>query len=61
MEKESFADNTFDQSSNIDNLRIIEYDTTPPKMPVSFEIQDLPYVGEMKWFMRLLNFSIAPI
>jgi hypothetical protein len=30
-------------------------------MPVSFEIQDLPYVGEMKWFMRLSNFSLAPI
>lgn len=46
---ETVADSTYNLSKTIENLKFIEYDSTPPKLPVNFEIADLPYIGEMKW------------
>ena len=44
----SIADSTLSMSSRVENLKFIEYDATPPKLPVDFEVADLPYIGEMK-------------
>lgn len=44
---EDFADQTLQLSRSIDGLTTLEFDTTPPKLPVDFEIADLPYRGEM--------------
>lgn len=43
------ADSTFALSSKIDNITLLEYEATPPKLPVNFEVADIPYIGEMKW------------
>ena len=42
------ADCTKDLSSPIEGLKFLEYDSTPPKLPVDFEVADIPYIGEMK-------------
>ena len=48
FERSDIIDDTFSRSKPIDNLRILQYDTTPPNLPVNFEIAELPYYGEMK-------------
>ena len=48
IDPKTLADNTLNLSSPVDNLKFLEYDSTPPKLPVNFEIAELPYIGEMK-------------
>lgn len=48
MNPSSFVDNTLDLSKKIQGLRILQYDSTPPKLPVDFEIAEVDYRGEMK-------------
>ena len=31
-----------------DGLTTLEFDATPPKLPVNFEVAEVPYIGEMK-------------
>ena len=42
------ADSTFQMSSTIKNLTLLEYDVTPPKLPVDFHVADIAYRGIMK-------------
>lgn len=39
---------------SIDNLTYISYDTTPPKLPINFEIADIAYRGEYKIWERFI-------
>ena len=48
MDPTKLADSSMSLSHAVEGLRFIEYDATPPKLPVNFEIADLPYIGEMK-------------
>ena len=48
LDHKTLADSTMDLSSRVDGLKFIEYDSTPPTLPVDFEIADIPYIGEMK-------------
>ena len=48
VKPETIADSTYNFSKTIENLKFIEYDSTPPKLPVNWEIADLPYIGDMK-------------
>jgi hypothetical protein len=34
--------------TKLDDIKYLAFDTTPPNLPVNFEIADLPYIGEMK-------------
>lgn len=48
IDPNSIADKSLDLSATPDGFRFIEYYATPPKLPVDFEVADLPYVGDMK-------------
>ncbi len=48
IDPNSVADSTFSLSSKIENLTLLEYNATPPKLPVDFEVAEIPYIGEMK-------------
>lgn len=48
IDTSKIADKTLESSSRIDGLKFIEYYTTPPRLPVNFEIADLSYIGEMR-------------
>lgn len=39
------ADQTKNLSKKIDGLTYLAYDTTPPKLPVDFEVNELAYRG----------------
>lgn len=41
MQTSAFADDAKNVSTKIDNLTYLQFDTTPPKMPVNFEISEL--------------------
>ncbi len=43
-----FADSTLDISCKVGNLKHIMFDSTPPKLPVNFEVADIAYRGELK-------------
>jgi len=43
---EAFADDTKNISTAVPDLKFLRFDATPPKLPVNFEISDLPYRGE---------------
>ena len=43
----TLADSTLSLSSSVHNLTFLEYDVTPPKLPVNFEVAEVPYIGEM--------------
>lgn len=45
------ADNTKEMSSvsEMQKLTFLTYDTTPPKLPVNFEIAEVPYRGQLKY------------
>ena len=44
-----FADSILEMSSEqVGDLRCLAYDSTPPKLPVNFEITELPYDGDMQ-------------
>jgi hypothetical protein len=47
IDPSTIADSTLNLSSKIEGLRFIEYDATPPRLPVDFEVADLPYRGEL--------------
>ena len=51
VNSKTLVDNTHQMSglSQMENIKFIEYEATPPKLPVNFEVADLPYIGEMKW------------
>lgn len=42
------ADSTFQMGSGINNLTFLEYDVTPPKLPVDFHVADITYRGDLK-------------
>ena len=43
-----FADSTLEMSSEqVGDLRCLAYDRTPPKLPVNFEITEMPYDGDL--------------
>ena len=42
------ADSTLNLSKKVEGLSFIAYDSTPPKLPVDFEIAEVDYRGEMK-------------
>ena len=44
----TLADSTLSRSGTLEGLRFLEYDSTPPRLPVDFQVADLPYIGEMK-------------
>jgi hypothetical protein len=44
----TIADSTLQLSSKINGLTLLEYDATPPKLPVDFHVADIEYRGEMK-------------
>lgn len=48
IDPKAFADSTLDLGHKVEGLTHIAFDSTPPNLPVDFEIADLPYRGEMK-------------
>lgn len=42
------ADSTFHMGSGINNFTFLEYDVTPPKLPVDFHVADITYRGDLK-------------
>ncbi len=49
IDPSTVADSTFQMGSTINNLTLLEYDVTPPKLPVDFQVADIAYRGDMKW------------
>ena len=47
LDPNTLADSTMSLSSTVDNLKFLEYDVTPPSLPVNFEVAEVPYIGEM--------------
>jgi hypothetical protein len=48
IDPSTFADSTLQMSSKVNGLTFLEYDATPPKLPVDFHVADIAYRGEMK-------------
>ncbi len=48
IDPSTVADSTLQMGSTINNLTLLEYDVTPPKLPVDFQVADIAYRGEMK-------------
>jgi len=44
------AQNEVDYGLSTDNFTEIQYNVTPPKFPIGFEIKELDYRGEFKEF-----------
>lgn len=48
IDPKTFADCSMDLSSQTlmqDGFKVLEYDSTPPKLPLNFEVADIPYRG----------------
>jgi len=48
VDPSTFADSTLQLSSKVNGLTLLEYNATPPNLPVDFHVADIEYRGEMK-------------
>ena len=45
---ETTLQSSLDEAYREQGIQLLEYDSTPPKLPVNFEVAEVPYIGELK-------------